>query len=69
MNMLPNIQHDIIQQLSEISDSAWRIEQDYLPASVGNDALTALWKQLLLDYEKHIALLSDALKRELTQTH
>jgi hypothetical protein len=64
--MLKNHNHDLIQQLSEISDSAWRMN-DYVKAAKGCKHCTALWKKLKSDYEAHVKMLSQEIKRHVDQ--
>jgi len=56
--MLDNHNHDLIQQLSEISDSLWRIE-DYLKNSEGCERCRQLWLGLKNDYENHVSKLKE----------
>jgi len=64
--MLKNHNHDLIQQLSEISDSAWRMEV-YIKSAKGCEECTALWKKLKSDYESHVKLISNEIKRHVDQ--
>ena len=63
--MLKNHSHDLVHQLSEISDSVWRIEKHYLEEAKDCESCAALWKQLHHDYEKHIALLKEEIAKHL----
>ncbi|MBI4193155.1 MAG: hypothetical protein HY536_00830 [Candidatus Colwellbacteria bacterium] len=60
--MLKDHNHDLVQQLSEISDSVWRIEE-YLKASAECEACRALWERLRADYEAHVVLLRDEIAK------
>lgn len=60
--VLKDHNHDLVQQLSEISDSVWRIEE-YLKASAGCETCVVLWEKLRADYEAHVALLRDEIAR------
>ncbi len=64
--MLKNHNHDLIQQLSEISDSAWRMSL-YQKAAKGCKHCSALWKKLKTDYEAHVKLLSQEIERHVKQ--
>jgi hypothetical protein len=59
--MLQNSNHDIVQQLSEISDSLWRIKNQYL--SDADEDTKELWQQLADDYECHVELLTKEIVR------
>lgn len=61
--MLKNNLHNLIHQLSEISDSVWRIEKHYLDESKGCDDCVNLWRTLHEDYEKHIEMISEEMKK------
>lgn len=65
--MFKNQDHNLIHQISEISDSVWRIERHYLDEAKNCDACVNLWRTLHEDYEKHIELLSTELKRHLNE--
>lgn len=65
--MLNNNSHNLIQQLSEISDSVWRIEKHYLDEAKHCESCVSLWRTLHEDYEKHIELLSTELKKHLVE--
>lgn len=60
--MLKDHNHDLIHQLSETSDSLWRIE-DYIAASQGCDYCANIWKTIKADHEKHVKLLTDEIVR------
>ena len=64
--MLKNHNHDLIQQLSLISDSAWRMEA-YIKSAKGCKECTVLWKKLKSDYESHVKLISNEIKRHVDQ--
>lgn len=59
--MLQNTNHDLVQQLSEISDSLWRIKQHYLEQA--DEHAKELWQQLADDYERHVELLTKEIAR------
>ena len=63
--MLKNNQHNLIHQLSEISDSLWRIEKHYLDESKSCESCVEIWRILHQDYEKHIAMLSEEIKKHI----
>lgn len=65
--MLKDHNHDLVQQLSEISDSVWRIEE-YLKASQGCETCRALWEKLRADYEAHVSLLRDEIARHVRES-
>jgi len=56
--MLNNENHDLIQQLSVVSDSLWRIEE-YIANAEDCDNCKKLWKNLRDDYEKHVELITE----------
>jgi uncharacterized protein YeeX (DUF496 family) len=60
--MLKDHNHDLVQQLSEISDSLWRME-DYIKNSEGCDSCSGMWKKMKEDYENHV----DMLKAEINK--
>jgi hypothetical protein len=60
--MLKNWNHDLVQQLSEISDSAWRMEK-YLETSKDCAHCSSLWSKLKADYDEHIKLLAAEISR------
>ncbi|MBI2036774.1 MAG: hypothetical protein HYT14_00215 [Candidatus Liptonbacteria bacterium] len=60
--MLKNWNHDLVQQLSEISDSAWRMDQ-YLATSKDCAHCEGLWQKLKADYESHVELLAGEISR------
>lgn len=61
--MLKNHSHNLIHQLSEISDSVWRIEKHYLDESEGCETCLEMWRTLHQDYEKHIEMLREEIKK------
>ncbi|PIR44184.1 hypothetical protein COV23_01360 [Candidatus Wolfebacteria bacterium CG10_big_fil_rev_8_21_14_0_10_31_9] len=61
--MLENNAHNLIHQLSEISDSVWRIKKHYLNESTDCESCQKLWQKLKQDYENHIALLQEEIKK------
>lgn len=64
--MLKNYNHDLIQQLSEISDSSWRMKK-YQQAARGCSHCVNLWKRLYADYENHIKLLTAEIARHVQE--
>jgi len=64
--MLKDWNHDLVQQLSEISDSLWRMEK-YLKASAGCQHCSLLWQQLRDDYEKHTKFLVEEIARHVKE--
>lgn len=64
--MLKNHNHDLIQQLSEISDSSWRME-DYAKAAAECEHCLGLWKKLKADYDEHIKLITEEIKRHVAE--
>lgn len=65
--MLKDINHDLVKQLSVISSSLWRIKNLYLENSKDCSECLELWKKLEFDYENHIQILSDQIKKHITQ--
>jgi len=64
--MLKNHNHDLVQQLSETSDSIWRMDM-YLKSAEGCGSCVKIWKQLKKDYEKHIELLREEIGRHVKE--
>ncbi len=64
--MLKDWNHDLVQQLSEISDSLWRMGQ-YKTASADCTHCSALWNKLEADYENHSKMLADEIKRHVKE--
>lgn len=64
--MLKDWNHDLVQQLSEISDSLWRIDE-YIKNSDGCDHCANMWNELRADYEKHSTLLTNEIKRHVKE--
>jgi hypothetical protein len=64
--MLKNNNHNLIHQLSEISDSAWRMNK-YIDEANECEACRSLWSGLLSDYEKHITLLKGEMSRHVSE--
>jgi len=65
-SMLKDHNHDLVQQLSEISDSLWRIGA-YMKTAEGCSYCFAMWDELRQDYEKHTAMLTDEIKRHVKE--
>lgn len=61
--MLENHSHNLIHQLSEISDSVWRIKKHYLDEAKDCPSCKELWQKLEADYEKHIEMLKEEIKK------
>ncbi|MCL5006826.1 MAG: hypothetical protein M1153_01610 [Patescibacteria group bacterium] len=64
--MLKDWNHDLVHQLSEISDSLWRM-QDYKKAANSCPHCLALWSKLENEYEGHIKLLAEEIKRHVAE--
>ena len=60
--MLKNWNHDLVHQLSETSDSLWRMES-YLKSSEGCKSCSDIWSTLRKDYEKHVEFMLVEIKR------
>ena len=54
--MLKDHNHDLIHQLSEISDSLWRISM-YKEKVKDCDSCRAIWEKMEKDYETHVEML------------
>jgi hypothetical protein len=65
--MLKDHNHDLIHQLSEISDSVWRIERLYKDSANDCPSCKEIWAKLASDYHNHIAMLSDEIKRHVKE--
>jgi len=64
--MLKDWNHDLVQQLSETSDSVWRMKE-YMRNSKGCEHCMKLWGQLEKDYEAHVKTLSDEIARHVKE--
>lgn len=64
--MLKNYNHDLIQQLSEISDSLWRIDE-YKKNAEECDNCKHLWDELRKDYENHVRMISEEIMRHVKE--
>ena len=60
--MLKDYNHDLIHQLSETSDSVWRVE-DYIKNAEGCDVCREIWEEIKGDYEKHVEMLRAEIER------
>lgn len=65
--MLKDHNHDLVHQLSEISDSVWRIEKKYKDTAEGCSSCNALWAKLAHDYHNHIDMLTDEIKKHIKE--
>lgn len=63
--MLKDTSHNLIHQLSEISDSLWRIEKHYLDEAKGCDTCLNLWRELHQDYSEHVLKLTEEIKKHI----
>lgn len=64
--MLKNHNHDLVHQLSETSDSIWRME-DYLKNAEGCDYCKSIWDEMKKDYEKHVGRLKEEIVRHVNE--
>lgn len=64
--MLKDHNHDLVHQLSETSDSLWRLE-DYLKSAKGCEYCEGIWKEIKEDHEKHIKLLTSEIERHVKE--
>jgi hypothetical protein len=64
--MLKDWNHDLVHQMSEISDSLWRMK-DYAKSASGCSHCSALWAKLEADYESHVKLLNEEIKRHVAE--
>ncbi|OGE83409.1 MAG: hypothetical protein A3B23_02525 [Candidatus Colwellbacteria bacterium RIFCSPLOWO2_01_FULL_48_10] len=64
--MLKDWNHDLVQQLSETSDSLWRMKE-YAKNSTGCDNCSAMWSALEADYEKHVKSLVSEITRHVKE--
>lgn len=53
---VPNLHHNLVQQLSELVDSIWRYEHFYKTDAEGCEACKALWGKL---HERHLQDVAD----------
>ncbi len=64
--MLKNHNHDLVQQLSEVSDSLWRME-DYLKNAKGCEHCTAMWNKSKERLEEVSKMLVDEIGRHYSE--
>ncbi len=64
--MLKDWNHDLVQQLSETSDSLWRME-DYKKNSEGCSHCSLNWKNLEKDYNEHVKFLAAEIARHVKE--
>ncbi|MFA5052897.1 MAG: hypothetical protein WC565_02480 [Parcubacteria group bacterium] len=60
--MLKDHNHDLVQQLSEISDSLWRMKQ-YKENAGGCESCKLMWEKMQGDYENHVDMLKGEIAR------
>jgi hypothetical protein len=63
--MLKNDNHNLIHQLSEISDSAWRMNRYIDDTDCGS--CRSVWLGLLSDYERHIEMLKEEIESHIAE--
>ena len=56
-----------MMQITEEHKSLWRIKDEYLKDSEGNDSSTDFWKRMAEDKENHIKELTSLIKTELNK--
>jgi len=64
--MLKDHNHDLVQQLSEISDSLWRIGL-YKKNAEGCDSCMAMWDKMENDYESHVEMLKEEISKHVKE--
>ena len=64
--MLKNHNHDLVHQLSETSDSIWRME-DYLKNAEGCEYCKSAWNKMKEDFENHVGLLKEEIIRHVNE--
>ena len=64
--MLKDWNHDLVHQLSETSDSIWRMEP-YKKASADCEHCAKIWDKIHEDYENHVKILTDEIKRHVNE--
>ncbi len=64
--MLKDHNHDLVHQLSETSDSFWRIE-DYIKNAEGCDYCKGIWEEMKSDFEKHVEMLRVEIERHVKE--
>ena len=64
--MLKDLNHDLVHQLSETSDSIWRMKQ-YHKNSQDCERCQKIWKTLENDFEKASKMLADELARHIKE--
>lgn len=64
--MLKNHNHDLVHQLSETSDSIWRMEE-YLKNAEGCDHCKSIWDEMKSDCERHAERLREEIARHVKE--
>jgi len=64
--MLKDHNHDLVQQLSEISDSLWRVGL-YKQNAEGCDSCRAMWEKMKDDYENHVEMLKKEIVKHVNE--
>ena len=64
--MLKDWNHDLVQQLSETSDSLWRMGE-YSKNAEGCEHCSGMWDRLRKDYEDHVELLTNEIERHVKE--
>lgn len=64
--MLKDWNHDLIQQLSETSDSVWRMKE-YMRNSKACSHCSAMWEKLEKDYEGHVKMIAEEISRHVKE--
>jgi hypothetical protein len=64
--MLKDHNHDLVQQLSEISDSLWRLGL-YKQNAKGCDSCEEMWEKMKDDYEAHVEMLKKEIAKHVEE--
>ncbi|MFA4999270.1 MAG: hypothetical protein WC519_00895 [Parcubacteria group bacterium] len=64
--MLKDQNHDLVQQLSEISDSLWRMEA-YKKNADECDSCKEMWEKMKGNYENHVEMLKDEIAKHVRE--
>jgi hypothetical protein len=64
--MLKDHNHDLIHQLSETSDSLWRIGL-YKEKAKDCDSCRTIWEKMEKDYENHVEMLKKEISKHVEE--
>jgi len=64
--MLKDHNHDLIHQMSESSDSLWRMEE-YMKNAEGCDKCQAIWQKMKDDFSVHTEMIREEIERHVKE--